>query len=250
MKKLLLILSLAFGLVLTSCDNSSSGGGGGGSSSTLGITTSTATQISDYGFIAGGDLTNHTTQNIIEVGVCISRTPTPSYDDLTNTEIHPAYLDDDDSFSCYITGLSSGTQYYYRAYVVYGSESKPQVKQGSIKNVTTSGETSPIRVTTYYGYIENYYGYYLYTGGNVEILSGSPYIQQRGICYSKYNSSPTYYDDYTYSCGSGAGEFDATIGTLSGNSTYHYRAYAIYNNGEVEYGMTYHASTGSKTGSY
>ena len=255
MKKALLLASLAFTLIVSSCTKNSTGvtnNGGNGGGSSLNVTTTAAYDITKFGFKTGGVLTNYTTQNIIEVGICVSTSSNPSYSNLANTEVYPSTLDDN-QFTNYID-CSPGTTYYYRAYVVYGEENHPQIKQGAIKNLTTPGESSPIQVTTYYGGIDYYYGYngygyYLYTGGRVSILSGNSVISQKGICYSKYNHTPDI-NDYTFSCGGNAGEFSAEIGTLSYGATYYYRAYAIYDNGRVAYGATYNASTGSKTGSY
>ena len=254
MKRALLVLSLALCFIITCCKKDTSGSSGS-NSTTFGVKTNTATNITEFGFTAGGVLTNYTTQNIIEVGICVSTSPNPSYDDIENTEVYPSLtgLGEDNSFTCQI-GCISGTKYYYRAYVVYGSDSAPLVRQGAIRSLTTPGQSTPLRVTTYAGYIHYYYGpngygNYLIAGGKAEILGGSHTITQKGICYSKYNHNPDI-SDQRFSCGGNAGEFSAEIGTLQTMSTYYYRAYAIYDDNQVEYGATYNATSGSKTGSY
>ena len=209
--------------------------------------------MSDYGFISGGELKNHTGQDIIEVGLCVSSTdPALSYDDITDTSIYPCYLSGN-SFTCYLDICDPGTTYYYRAYVVYGSEANPIVKQGEIKIVTTTGAGSgsgQVSVSTKPGYINNYYGdYLLETGGYISILSGNPTITEKGICYSWSTSTPNYWDSDIKYCGSGSDDFDAEIYLQDDYTTYYYRAYAIYDE-TVVYGSVYFISTGSKTGSY
>lgn len=249
MKKYLLIVSVAFSLLLASCTAGSSVSGGGGGSSSLSVTTKTASDITDHGFVSGGTLKNVGTQDILSFGVCISRTANPSFNDLVNSEVIPAAYLNGDEFTCYVESCSAGTVYYYRAYVVYGDEDDPQIKQGSIKQVKTTGSSSQIIVTTYQGYIGYYYGYYLQVEGNVTAVSDSPVINEKGFCYSKNNHQPNI-NDNKYICGSGYGGFSARIENLSYMSTYYYCAYAKYNGNLVEYGTVYHASTDSKTGSY
>lgn len=145
-----------------------------------------------------------------------------------STSTNPTIFDDSISagngvgnFSAILTGLSSGTTYYYRAfamnnqYIAYGNQlsfsipvsAAPTVVTDSIINVTTISALA-------YGVVTN---------------NGFSAVTSRGFCWST-SPSPTINDNIVAS-GSGNGNFNATLIGFSDTTTYYIRAYATNNIG-------------------
>ncbi len=138
-----------------------------------------------------------------------------------------------------LTGLSSGTTYYYKAYATnsigtaYGDVMSfttqtiypPSVQTNSASNITTTGATLSGNVTS----------------------DGNATVTARGFMYgtSANNLSQTVQN------GSGTGSFTKTLTGLSASTTYYYKAYAT-NTAGTAYGdvmsFTTEASTGTVNG--
>ena len=99
-----------------------------------------------------------------------------------------------------------------------------------------NSSNNKVSVVTYEALDED--RYYLYTGGMATVMTGTPKISSKGICYSKNNHTPNI-DDERIHCGTGEGEFDAAIPLSTGGYRYYYRAYAIYDDNIVVYGETF-----------
>jgi uncharacterized protein (TIGR02145 family) len=146
---------------------------------------------------------------VAERGVCWSNTTSPTIEDSRTVEGGGT-----GSFTSYLTGLTSNTTYYARAYarnrngVTYGNPLKFTTNRGA--ELTTS-EVSMITQTS------------AMCGGNIT-FEGIPIITTRGICWS-VNANPTINDNMSIN-GSGLGSFVATMTDLSPNTTYYVRAYA------------------------
>lgn len=175
------------------------------------VTTSTVSNISSTSAICGGTITSPD-YSIQERGICYSKTSTPT---ISNSVIKGGA--GTGTFNCTLTGLSSGSIYYVRAYakyaddkVIYGetrsftTQRIPVISSFTISNI---GETSAD--------CNAYVNSYDYT------------ITERGFCYSTY-SNPTI-NDYKVSSTSGNGTYTGILSSLNRNTTYYVRAYAVYN---------------------
>ena len=175
------------------------------------VTTSTVSNISSTSAICGGTITSPD-YSIQERGICYSKTSTPT---ISNSVIKGGA--GTGTFYCTLTGLSSGSIYYVRAYakyaddkVIYGetrsftTQRIPVISSFTISNI---GETSAD--------CNAYVNSYDYT------------ITERGFCYSTY-SNPTI-NDYKVSSTSGNGTYTGILSSLNRNTTYYVRAYAVYN---------------------
>ncbi len=116
-----------------------------------------------------------------------------------------------------LTGLIPGTTYYFRAFVMNGSEVvysfqalAEATESVNVPTVTTAPVTN-ITATS------------AFTGGNVT-NNGNATVTARGVCWSTSNN-PTIAGSHTTD-GSGNGEFTSEITGLSSGTTYYVRAYA------------------------
>jgi hypothetical protein len=170
------------------------------------ITTSTA--------ISGGVITNNGASPITSRGVCYSSTvtiPTIAGPKTTNgTGIG--------TFTSSLTGLTSNTTYYIRAYATNGVGTA----YGDVKTFTTSQATLPTGVTTTTTSVITQSS--AISGGNVT-SDGGAVITSKGVCWSSLTTNPTITDSKTIN-GSGIGSFSSTLSGLLPSTTYYIRAYA------------------------
>ncbi len=152
---------------------------------------------------------------VSERGVCWSTSTTPTIaDNLIGNGTGTG------DFTCEITGLSSGTTYYVRAYAInsvgtaYGNElqftTSVTFSAVSLATLTTTDVFS-ITATT------------ASSGGSIS-SDGDATVTDRGVCWST-SSEPTLADNFT-SDGSGSGDFSSSLTGLSSGTTYYVRAYA------------------------
>ena len=119
------------------------------------------------------------------------------------------------SFVSTLTGLSTNTTYYVRAYATtsqatsYGEELSFTTMNG-IPEVSTAEVTSVTATTA--------------TCGGTVTTDGGLAITARGVCWST-SSTPTIADSHTTD-GTGTGNFSSTLTGLTPNATYYVRAYA------------------------
>jgi uncharacterized protein (TIGR02145 family) len=173
------------------------------------VTTQIITGITSNSAEGGGEVTNEGPTSVIARGVCWSTSTNPTIsDNKTSNGLGTG------TFASSITGLSSGTLYYVRAYVTnsagtsYGDEIS--FTTNSIPVLTTT-EASAITTTT------------AICGGNITSDGGSPLIE-RGVCWSTY-ANPTFNDNKTTD-GSATGGFTSSLTGLNPSTTYYARAYA------------------------
>lgn len=183
------------------------------------VTTSIVTNITENSATAGGNVINDGGSLVTERGVCWSTNPNP-----TASGTHMvASTAGTGAFTCQLTGLTSGTTYYIRAYAInsqgpsYGNDevfttdmNLPIVTIDEITDITTISAIVHGNVTD----------------------SGGTYIYERGFCWST-NHNPTTNNSHII-CGSGTGVFSGTIKPLQGSTTYYVRAFA-----NIEGGTTY-----------
>ncbi len=167
------------------------------------ITTSTAS--------SGGTVSSDGNATIIVRGVC------------WNTAINPTTLNSKSidtgtigAFSSNLTGLSSGTKYYVRAYATnsvgtsYGTEVSFTTQ--SLPTITVTAVVTAISGSTA-------------TSGGTISAAGTSAITARGICWSASTAAPTTANFNTVVTGT-TGAFVSGISGISSNTLYYVRAYA------------------------
>ncbi len=179
------------------------------------LTTTTPSSITATSAVSGGNITNDGGSSITERGLCWSTSQYP-----VATGSHLSIGSGTGSFSGSITGLSTSTTYYVRAYAknatgtYYGSQKSFTTKSG-MPTVTTS-TASNITATSFV------------CGGNVSSDGGFS-VTARGLCWSTIQY-PTISGSHN-TLGSGTGTFTGSATGLTGNTTYYVRAYATNSKG-------------------
>lgn len=195
-----------------------------------GVTTNAITSLSQTTATGGGNITNDGGASITARGICwSSSTSSP-------TIINSKTVDGSGigMFTSLLTGLSSNTSYYVRAYATNSAGTT----YGAYQIFKTSAATIPTGVST--SAISSVTQTTASSGGTVSNDGGAA-ITSRGVCYSTFTSSPTINDSKT-SNGSGIGSFTSSLTGLSANSTYYVRAYAT-NSAGTSYGTVISFST-------
>jgi uncharacterized protein (TIGR02145 family) len=175
------------------------------------VTTTALTNITASSVNTGGNVSSSGGASVTARGVCYSTTTGP-----TITNDHTTDGSGLGTFSSSLTGLTSSTIYYVRAYATnsygtsYGNElsfttssSLPIVTTASVTNITSTTAVS---------------------GGNVTSDGGTT-VTSRGVCWSTV-SGPTTNDSHT-SDGNGTGVFISNLTSLNPSTVYYVRAYAI-----------------------
>ena len=188
-------------------------------SSSIGTTSVT---LSGNIITTGGD-------NISEKGFVLSETTEPKITD--RKEIAGSGTG---SFSKTVTGLKANTTYYVRAYATNSS--------GSGYSETRSFKTTAAAPSVSTTAASNIKSSSATLGGNVTSDNGNE-VTERGIYYSIYSYSITYYGTKV-AIGSGSGVFSKEITNLSYNTNYYYIAYAKNDLG-TSYGETMSFNTSS-----
>ena len=141
------------------------------------------------------------------------------------------------SYSVNITGLRSGTKYYYRYEVDYGakddyltdiSDFTTQSESPTVKTLEVVPEDGKFRVKC-----------------KVEADGGSD-VTERGICWSKYSHNPDLTDDTLRDNHGGTGQYAIRVENLEMSTTYYVRAYAVNASG-TGFGEVLEFSTGGET---
>jgi len=174
------------------------------------VTTAEVTDVTGNSALCGGTVTDDGGMAITARGVCWSTSHDPTLGDSHTTDGMGT-----GSFTSSLTGLSTGTTYYVRAYATtaqatsYGEEMTFTTMNG-IPTVSTA-EVTDITATTA-------------TCGGTIATDGGLAITARGVCWST-SHNPTLSDSHTTD-GSGTGSFTSSLTGLSASTTYYVRAYA------------------------
>jgi hypothetical protein len=185
----------------------------GGSAITF--STKPVTSITNTTAVSGGDLQG--TGIVAMKGICWNTSPMPTVAN-NKTENGPGF----GSYSATITGLTTSTKYYVRAYAItsagtiYGNE--VSFNTPDVLTVTTT----PVSSISPPGAVG---------GGSV---SGTGTVTARGICWNT-SPAPTIENNVKTTDGSGLGSFTSTLTGLTYSRTYYVRAYAV-SAGGVTYG--------------
>lgn len=170
-----------------------------------------------------GNVTDDGGLPILERGFFISMsTPT-----LSSTRVVASSIGTG-TYSVNVSGLSSGTTYYYRAYAQNAVNTSLSANTLSF---TTQQATIPVVTTTQES---NVMANTMITGGNVMNDGGVPIIS-RGVVWSR-TPGVNINNATNVSSGSGSGSFSTTLSGLSANTIIYFRAFAQNVAGLVGYG--------------
>lgn len=185
------------------------------------ITTNQATSVTASSATVGGNITDDGGRPVLARGICYGISQMP--------DINGDHTEDGSgtgSFTHNITGLSSSTTYYARAYATnrnstYYSSNVVSFTTGSGMPTVTTTEVTNVTAST------------AKSGGNVT-NNGGFNVTARGVCWNTMGS-PDISDDHTTN-GNGDGIFISNITNLAIGTTYHVRAYATNQKG-TSYGV-------------
>ena len=192
------------------------------------VTTADVTDITQNTAVSGGNVTDDGGAAVTARGVCWSKDPNPTID---NSFISNG--NGTGSFTIEISGLTSATTYYIRAYAT-NSEG---TSYGEQKSFTTLQNIELPTVTT--TIVTNVTSTTATSGGNVTDDGGAT-VTARGVCWST-SPDPTI-DDNKTTDGNGTGAFTSQLTNLTHSTTYYIRAYATNSEG-TSYGEQRYFST-------
>jgi uncharacterized protein (TIGR02145 family) len=176
------------------------------------LTTTSISSITSTSVNGGGDISSDGGATVSARGLVYGTTSNPT---LSNTVL--TIGSGTGSFSGTLTGLTPNTTYYVRAYATnsagtgYGNEISFQTLPVAVPTLITT-DASGITQTTV-------------TSGGTISNDGGATVTERGIVYGTSNDPTT--SDTKVSSGSGTGSFSVNITSLTPNTTYYIRSYAI-----------------------
>ncbi len=183
------------------------------------LTTSQVTNITQTTATGGGNVTASGGATVTERGICWSTSHNP-----TTSGSHANSGTGTGSFTVNMTGLTANTTYYVRAYAInsqgtaYGSEVSFTTTAG-LPTVTTSQVTNITQTSA--------------TGGGNVTATGGANVTERGICWGT-SHNPTTSNSHANN-GTGTGTYTVNMTSLTANTIYYVRAYAI-NSAGTAYG--------------
>ena len=194
------------------------------------VSTSAISAITQTSAISGGNVIADGGADVTARGVCWSNGPDPTIANSFTTDGTGT-----GSFISQLTGLTSNTTYYFRAYATnsagtsYGSQQTFTTLTDPVLPTITTDDATDITQTT------------ATSGGNV-VSDGGAVVSVRGVCWST-SSNPTTANSTT-SNGTGTGTFISYLTGLTPNTTYYVRGYAINSIGTA-YGSEINFTTSS-----
>lgn len=178
------------------------------------VSTASISGVTNNSALCGGDVTNDGGTPVTAKGICWSTGHNPTITLASKTVDGTGT----GAFNSTLTGLSTGTTYYVRAYAsntlgtAYGNEvGFVATTQPTLAILTT---LAAVGITTSSASC----------GGEITSEGNVP-VTARGICWSTA-PEPTI-ADHNIPVGNGPGIFTASITGLAASTTYHVRAYAI-----------------------
>ena len=177
------------------------------------VTTNDATNILYHSASIGGNVTNDGGVSVTERGVVYGTSQNPT---ISNNKIISGT--GTGTFTCELTGLLDGTNYYVRAY----ARNKTGVAYGEQKTFTTKAYQKPTVTTTA---VSNITFNSATIGGTVSSDGGAS-ITERGLVYSSTTPNPTINQTVVKSHTNGLGSFTCYLTGLMAGTTYYVRAYA------------------------
>ncbi len=177
------------------------------------VTTNDATNILYHSASIGGNVTNDGGVSVTERGVVYGTSQNPT---ISNNKIISGT--GTGTFTCELTGLLDGTNYYVRAY----ARNKKGVAYGEQKTFATKAYYKPTVTTTA---VSNITFNSATIGGTVSSDGGAS-ITERGVVYSSTTPNPTINQTVVKSHTNGLGSFTCYLTGLMAGTTYYARAYA------------------------
>jgi uncharacterized repeat protein (TIGR02543 family) len=178
------------------------------------VATDDVTDITQTTAKCGGEVSDDGGTAVTERGVVWSSSHNPT---IANHKVSAG--EGMGTFTCDITGLSVHTKYYVRAYAInskgtaYGDEvSFTTLAADPVLPVVSTGSVTGITAGSARG------------SGNVTDAGGA-IITERGLCWST-DHNPTV-NGHKVTAGTGVGEFTATMSSLTANTRYYMKAYAV-----------------------
>jgi hypothetical protein len=175
------------------------------------ITTSTVSNISYTTVTCGGTVTADNGYPVSSRGICWSTATAPTTSNSKYSEAGSV-----GSFTASVTGLTSSTTYYIRAFAI----NEAGTVYGNEYSFTTLANTAPGLTTKAITGISSSIAS---SGGNITSDGGSA-ITAKGVCWS-VNPAPTLSNNKTTD-GTGSSSYNSNITGLSPLSLYYVRAYA------------------------
>jgi hypothetical protein len=198
------------------------------------VSTDAISNIGQTGASGGGQVSGGTGGTISARGVCWSITASPT---IANSKTVDGT--GTGTFLSSLTGLTSETPYYVRAYATNESGT---VYGNQVQFQTTGAFVAPTVTTTNISAITNSSAS---SGGNVTSDGGSA-VTARGVCWST-STNPTIANSKTEN-GTGTGSFTSSLTSLSLSTTYYVRAYATNAAGTSYGGQVSFQTTGLAVG--
>ena len=183
------------------------------------VITNAATSITQTTAASGGNITSNGGATVTASGICYSTTANPT---TASSLVSSTTLTG--SFTSNLTGLTSNTTYYVRAYAT----NSVGTAYGTQVTFNTLAELPTVTTTT----VGNIDKTTATSGGNVTIINDAA-VTARGVCWS-VSVNPTITDSHT-SDGASNGTFVSNITGLTAGTLYHVRAYAT-NSAGTAYG--------------
>ena len=190
------------------------------------VTTFSVSDITYTTAVCGGEVTSEGDAPVTERGICWTTNGYPTVNDN-----HIAVGSGLGSFSVTLTGLDTATSYNVRAYAI----SSAGTVYGELRLFTTETPSAITLPTVNTVSVSDITCTTAVCGGEVTDDGGSP-VTARGVCWSRYSTTPTVADNHTTD-GAGTGTFTSLLTGLTQNATYYVRAYAINSQGTM-YGLT------------
>lgn len=194
---------------------------------TVTIYTNDVSEITDSSAKCGGVVTTNSDVTITARGVCWSTSQNPTINDSHTSDGQGLGV-----FSSTLSGLTSDTPYYIKAYATISDGS---TFYGDLKTFTTTsngGGGSNVIVTVYTNEVTEITSSSAKCGG-VVTANGDVTITARGLCWST-SQNPAINDSHT-SDGQGLGSFTSNLTGLTANTLYYIKAYATTINGNTIY---------------
>lgn len=188
------------------------------------VTTVAISSIAETSAISGGVITSTGGGDILSKGVCWSTSNNPTISGSKTTDGSGS-----STFSSSITGLTSNTLYYVRAYCT-NSAGTSYGAQLSFYSLPVALDP-PIVYTVWPSMVWNSEAL---SGVGISAVGGSA-IATSGICWST-SPNPTILSELTTDGLLVVGEHPSSMTLLSKNTTYYVRAYATNLNGYTSYG--------------
>jgi hypothetical protein len=181
------------------------------------VVTRSVSYVSYHSAFLEGTVVDVADKKIVQHGHCWSLNKEPSMFDAGSSFSSLGTLENPQSYTSYVSNLSSGTTYYYRSYCYDGNN----VYYGTILTFATISTTTCIISTAD---ITNISADTAQCGGMIT-SDGGESITARGVCWNR-NGNPTVNDTKTND-GNGPGAYTSSMKGLARAMTYYVRAYAV-----------------------